>query len=384
VTPKTAPPSFRLDAGDLHSAAAWAVRAVPARTTQPILSGFLIEPAEDGITLTAYDYETQVRALVHTDGDPLAEPVVVHGRLLADAAAHLTGPVTVTIDGAFMVLTTTRQRFRLAVMPVDMYPNRPPLPETSGQIDADVLATMATRAAVTAINDPATGTVCHTAHLRATDGSLVIRSTDKYRATRVEALWDGRDLAHDRNGTVGDILIPAAPLVATVRGMSGPVALGADASLLAIVGRDRAATILLAAGDPLPIQRIYDETTAGSVTVVRAELVEAVAANRVAIDRGKPLALDVDTEAGTVSVAGAGDRADAGAELEATGDLTVRWSVNPEYLSDLIAALSGDHITLTANARKPELLGITLTDDAPGAPATSFVLVPLRPAGGSR
>lgn len=374
--PVPAPAStLTVEASDLKAAATWVARSLPLRPHVPILAGVILTRTVEGLVLSSFDFETHATIRIPADGE-LEGPVLVHGRMLSDAAAHLSGTVELTAQGGMLTAVAGRQRFRFNLMDLEAYPGVPALPEPSGTIEADELHELLSRAAVTTAPMPDAGVPVHAIHLEATGGELIARSTDKYRAALVRAPWQGQDFT---------ALAPAAPVAAAARGMAGPVEIGATSAHLALSSSDRTVVVGLSGSAPMPIARLFEAPTQGRVVVDRADLIEAVAANRISLDRGQPLVLGISGSC--IEVSGAGDSAGSEAVIDATGDLDLTWLVNPGYLADLLGALPGDLVALEASARKPETLPLLLagaTADGELITSATYLLVPIRHAGGAR
>jgi DNA polymerase-3 subunit beta len=72
---------FTVNRDVFSEAVSFAVKLLPQRPTQPLLSGVLIEAVEGEITLSSFDYETSARTSVTADVVE-AGRVLVSGRLL--------------------------------------------------------------------------------------------------------------------------------------------------------------------------------------------------------------------------------------------------------------------------------------------------------------
>ena len=79
---------LRVERDVLAEAVAWAVRGLSQRPPVPVLAGVLLEATEDGLTLSAFDYEVSAKVTVDADVEE-AGTVLVLGRLLADISRNL-------------------------------------------------------------------------------------------------------------------------------------------------------------------------------------------------------------------------------------------------------------------------------------------------------
>ena len=91
---------FQVNRDVFSEAVSFAVKLLPQRTTQPILSGVLLDAADGALTLSSFDYEVSSRTEIAAEVD---EPgtALVSGRLLADIASRLPNAPVVfqTQDG---------------------------------------------------------------------------------------------------------------------------------------------------------------------------------------------------------------------------------------------------------------------------------------------
>ena len=123
---------FQVNRDVFSEAVSFAVKLLPQRTTQPILSGVLLDATDGALTLSSFDYEvssrTEIAAEVDTPGTAL-----VSGRLLADIASRLPNAPVVfeTVDGKILV-SCGSARFTLLSMPVEEYPTLPHVDEQTG------------------------------------------------------------------------------------------------------------------------------------------------------------------------------------------------------------------------------------------------------------
>ena len=74
---------LRVERDVLAEAVAWAVRGLSQRPPVPVLAGVLLEATEDGLTLSAFDYEVSAKVTVDAD---VEEP----GTVLGSAACSPT------------------------------------------------------------------------------------------------------------------------------------------------------------------------------------------------------------------------------------------------------------------------------------------------------
>src|SRR5690606_1730662 len=180
---------FQVNRDVFSEAVSFAVKLLPQRTTQPILSGVLIEARAGSLTLSSFDYEvsstTEIAAQVDEEGTAL-----VSGRLLADIAGGLPsapGQFS-TVDGKIAVQCGSA-KFTLLSMPVEEYPTLPEVAERTGVLPADDFATAVAQVTVAASRDDVTPVITGV-QLEVGDTSLSLVATDRYRVAVREIDWD--------------------------------------------------------------------------------------------------------------------------------------------------------------------------------------------------
>lgn len=96
---------FHVNRDVFSEAVSFVVKLLPQRNPQPILAGVLIEAGDEGLSLSAFDYEASARTTIDATVD---EPgtILVHGRLLSEIASRLpNAPVNIAVDDDGIVLT---------------------------------------------------------------------------------------------------------------------------------------------------------------------------------------------------------------------------------------------------------------------------------------
>src|SRR5690606_37216823 len=131
---------FTVDRDVLSEAVSFAAKLLPQRPTQPLLSGVLLEAANDNLTLSSFDYEVSTRSQV-TAQVAEAGRALVSGRLLGEIAQRLAQTdVEVTLDENRVRVRSGSATFSLPAMPVEEYPQVPQVDEVTGSVPADSFA----------------------------------------------------------------------------------------------------------------------------------------------------------------------------------------------------------------------------------------------------
>jgi DNA polymerase III subunit beta len=203
---------------ELARAASDAVRLVPGRMTDPVLSGLLITADAGGVVLAANDRERAARvrcpALAHTEGR-----VLVPAKPLAETLRALVEPeVRLVVEGSRLAIRVPGARYALPLLDADVHPGVPWPPARVGEVDAGPLADLLTTVAATASRDDAlplyTGV-----RIRSEGDRLVLLATDRFRMAVASLPWEPA-------GEL-DALVPAALLVEVTRQLAGRVAVHA-------------------------------------------------------------------------------------------------------------------------------------------------------------
>ena len=182
-------------------------RFLPSRPTDPVLTGVLLTASADGLVLAGTDRERAVRlscpATVHTEGT-----VLVPGRPLAETLRALDDDlVQVAVEGSRLAVRTSRARFALPLLDVDVHPGVAQPPPLVGRVTGDLALPALVSVAGAASRDDAlplfTGV-----RIRANGDVLRLVATDRYRLALAELPWQG----------VGEpFSVPGGPTVARFR-----------------------------------------------------------------------------------------------------------------------------------------------------------------------
>ncbi|MEO8529330.1 MAG: DNA polymerase III subunit beta, partial [Pseudolysinimonas sp.] len=246
---------FQVNRDVFSEAVSFAVKLLPQRTTQPILSGVLLEAQDGALSLSSFDYEVSSRTEITADVD---EPgsALVSGRLLADIASRLpNAPVQFsTIDGKIAVQCGST-KFTLLSMPVEEYPSLPQVGERTGVLPAEDFAAAVSQVTVAASRDDVTPVITGV-QLEVGDNNLSLVATDRYRVAVRAIDWDSGNSTAE--GTTA--LIPARTLaeIGKTFAHSGTVSVtitrGDDRELIAFSADKKTVTSLLIKGNFPPVK----------------------------------------------------------------------------------------------------------------------------------
>lgn len=374
---------FTVEREVLAEAVTWTARTLPARPALPVLAGVRLTAAANGeVALSSFDYEVSSRSHISAEVEQPGE-VLVLGRLLADIVRSLPNrPVTLTLEGTKVNVTSGSARFALATMPVDDYPDLPQIPETTGTVDAQLLTQAVSQVSVAASRDetlPLLGGV-----RVEIDGERVrLMATDRYRLAVREFLWNP-----SQPGIEEQALVRARTLVDVAKSMTsaGPVEVAlrnsreqGEVALVGFTAGGRTTTSLLTDGEYPPVMRLFPTETPIHAVVSTAELVGAVKRVSLVAERNTSIRLSFTAD-GLVLEAGQGDDAQAreevGVDLHGEDIVT---AYNPHYLLDGLGAIGKPFVRFSfTHPAKPAVL--TGQEELEGAalPEFRYLLMPIR------
>ncbi|WP_243061749.1 DNA polymerase III subunit beta [Humibacter sp. RRB41] len=374
---------FQANRDVLSEAVSFTVKLLPQRTTLPILSGVLISTTDDGISLSAFDYEvsaqTQISAAVEEPGR-----VLVSGRLLAEIASKLpNAPVSFATDDNRIVVTCGSASFTLLSMPVEEYPTLPQIEGESGLVPADEFSEAVAQVAVAASRDDVTPVITGV-QLEISQNRLSLVATDRYRVAVREIDWDG-SVGRSEPSTA---LIPARTLqeIGKTFGHNGNIQVTLvakdDRELIAFTAEKKTVTSLLIKGNFPPVKRLFPETVENYAVINTADLIEATRRVSLVLEREAALRFTFNVDGLTLEAIGS-EQAQASESVEAlvTGDDTVV-SLKPQFLLDGLSAVHSEFVrisfTKTDNPNKPGPVLVTsqTSKEQAGSDSYRYLLQP--------
>jgi DNA polymerase-3 subunit beta len=374
---------FQANRDVLSEAVSFTVKLLPQRTTLPILSGVLISTTDDGISLSAFDYEvsaqTQISAAVEEAGT-----VLVSGRLLAEIASKLpNAPVSFATDDNRIIVTCGTASFTLLSMPVEEYPTLPQIEGESGLVPADEFSEAVAQVAVAASRDDVTPVITGV-QLEISQNRLSLVATDRYRVAVREIDWEG-SVGQSEPSTA---LIPARTLqeIGKTFGHNGNIQVTLvakdDRELIAFTAEKKTVTSLLIKGNFPPVKRLFPETVENYAVVNTADLIEATRRVSLVLEREAALRFTFNVDGLTLEAIGS-EQAQASESVEAlvTGDDTVV-SLKPQFLLDGLSAVHSEFVrisfTKTDNPNKPGPVLVTsqTSKEQAGSDSYRYLLQP--------
>ncbi|TPW96373.1 DNA polymerase III subunit beta, partial [Schumannella luteola] len=373
---------FQVNRDVFSEAVSFAVKLLPQRTTQPILSGVLLEADGSSLTLSSFDYEVSSRTEITAEVDDPGT-ALVSGRLLADIASRLPNAPVVfeTVDGKIQV-SCGSARFTLLSMPVEEYPTLPQIDEQTGVLPAEEFAAAVSQVAVAASRDDVTPVITGV-QLEVGENNLSLVATDRYRVAVREIDWDSG--TSSAAGTTA--LVPARTLseIGKTFAHSGTIGVsivrGDDRELIAFKADKKTVTSLLIKGNFPPVKRLFPESVDNYAVLNTGELIEATRRVSLVLEREAALRFSFSSTDGLTLEAAGSEQAQASETIDAhlVGEDTVV-SLKPSFLLDGLGAVHSEFVrisfTKTENPNKPGPVLITSQSsrEAPGSDNYKYLL----------
>jgi DNA polymerase-3 subunit beta len=131
---------FTVEQSALADGVNWVSRSLSTRPIMTALLGIVIDASGDEVFLSGSDLETSSKAHFAADIKEKGK-VLVPGRLLAEITRSLPNkPISISLDGSRVLVTSGSAKFTLPTLSLTDYPNLPELPEPTGVIASDTFA----------------------------------------------------------------------------------------------------------------------------------------------------------------------------------------------------------------------------------------------------
>ena len=349
---------FQVNKDVLSEAVSFAVRILPLKNKQQILSGILIEADANAIRFSVFDYEVSARVEVVAKVEESGR-ILVSSKFLSDISSRLpNAPVEFEADGSKLLLTCGSSKFTLPLMDVEAYPTLPELPETNGTISGDTFSDAVSQVAMAASRDetPAwmTGVLIETSPTQ-----VAFTATDRYRVALKEIDW--------QSSSTEDLsaLVPAKTLqeIAKTFANQTEISIGIkvveERGMIAFKANNRSVTTQLIKEQARPVRNYFPQASEDYAIVSIQDLIDST--RRVALVLDKQPALKYAFTDGEVKLE-ANESAQAsesiGAEL--TGN-SVTVMLKPQYLIDALGACHSEFVKISfTNSENPNKPGPVL------------------------
>jgi DNA polymerase III subunit beta len=351
-------------AGDLASAAIYAVAGIPARPTVPVLAGMKIVASDGEIVLTGSDTDTIASARADAN---VAEPgeVVIPGKMFAEITKGLPAkePVQLVTEKDKVILGYGHGEYELVTLVSGAYPDLPAPAQTIGKVPADMLAAAISRAMIAVRHDDAVVELT-TLQMIVSAGCLTFNATDGHRLVQATAPLQAEDGA----GVPQVALIPGRYPAALAKAVPGEhdvlVGLDGERGIVTFAAPERALTCRVIPGEKFPkVEKQFAKAVPSATAVIdRKALQEAAARVATVADKDTPVYLSVTP--GEVRVSGGGGSGSGGETLWAELDgEDQKCGFKPALLREILDAAGTQSVAFGFTGhRKPVLI----TDGAQG------------------
>ena len=370
---------FVVDSATLTDSVNWVSRSLSTRPIMTALLGIVIDASND-ITLSASDLETSAKSSFSADIKEKGR-VLVPGRLLAEISRALPNkPVSFTLDGSRVLVTAGSAKFTLPTLPINEYPNLPTIPETSGQIASDVVATAVNQVAVAAGRDDSLPTLTGI-HVDINKETITFAATDRYRLAVREINWTPNNPEEATTALLrARTLADAAKTISSTKNISFAVApTNSNERLIGFTTEQKSMTSRQLDGTFPPYRHLLPSESIATAVIEVAALLDSV--RRVALVTDKTVPLRLKFGNGSLHLeAGAGDDAQATEEIQIsyTGE-PIDIAFNPTFLADGLNALGTSYVNIAfTGSNKPAVLSGKNKIDGEIDGTYRYLLMPMR------
>jgi DNA polymerase-3 subunit beta len=349
---------FIVEQSALTDGVNWVSRSLSTRPIKTELLGIVIDATGSDVLLSASDLETASKAHfaaeIKTPGK-----VLVPGKLLAEISRSLPNkPITFTLEGSRVLVTSGSSKFNHPTLSVDEYPNLPLLPDTTGVIASDVFATAVAQVAIAAGRDDSLPTLTGV-HVEINEETMTFAATDRYRLAVREIQWQptapntsttallrARTIADAAKSLTGskDVSLSFAPTTSNDR-------------LTGFAGDGKTMTSRMLDGTFPPYRHLLPQEITTTALVEVATLLDSVRRVALVTDKTVPLRLDFNNNVLSLE-AGAGEEAQATEAIDIllTGE-PISIAFNPTFLADGLTAVGTKFVQISfTGSNKPAIL----------------------------
>lgn len=356
---------------ELAAAVTWAARQLPAKPTNPVLTGMRLHADDGRLRLSVWDGTTAAHATLDLDVTE-AGAVIAPGQMLQQIVAALRkSDVTLSDHAGDLEITTLGAHFALNVLDGRDFPTLPSMPEPLGWVEGSDFAAAYKRVKAS-VDSKADGSFAGMSGVRIRIGgdTLTLTATDRYRIATATMPW------HSDQPVTAMGVMPGKAIADNAAAFQGRLhlSLPADGSGTAALSGDgrQVSTMLLEPGlFPHRLDEIVINVS-GRIVTDAESLTEGVRAAMAVSEPGKPVWIHA-SEDGVSLRAGSSSRSIVEVDATYEGDVPAfETAINSGYLLDGLAPLSGvTHIDVTT-PKTPAV--IHSPDDA----TYRYVVTPLR------
>lgn len=371
---------FQVDRDAMAEAVTWASRTLPSKSTQPLLTGLHLVAEKSNLVLSGSDADVSGQAEVNADVEQPGT-VLVPGRLLADIIKSLpSSKINFVLNGNRVDITCGRSSFTIPTMPVAEYPPLPVMPDVSGTISGDELATAISQVATAASRDETLP--AFTGIKIDVEGSLItLAATDRYRLAVREINWNPTSTSISTHTLIpARFLHDATKSLATSKSVSLAFA-ASNEGLFGISGNDRQTTSRILAADFPPYRTLLPNESTSVAQVKTSELIDSVKRVALVLDREAPIKITFkENEAVIFGGGGSGELAAAQEIIEATNTgEEISIAFNHQFLLDGLHAIdSAIAVVAMTTSIRPAVITGASEFGADSVDSFKYLLMPIR------
>lgn len=352
----------RIDRREFAEALDWVTQAIGARNVHPALASVRMEFVDGSVRLTGTDYNVWHQ---HTLDADHSEPqtLLSSASLLRQLASSMSGDVVEMAADERLSVSAGTSRYRLALLPVEEYPEDRTPGKRMGSVGAAQLRDAVRKVAGLAMDDASGNASIAGVALHAENGALTLSATDRHRMGWTTLDWDGEDFL---------VRVPASALSSAVKVMSGDCRIDVSEGDVALSDLTHLASIrCFQKPEALPIGRMYRPVSECMATVDTAELATALKRLTSVSSDSRPVA---DFEAGPdgISLTCASDMQDGQEHVAATTDGEGTWRLNIAFTQSLLS-VAGDSMVIGHDDKTGALVF-----DQPADPITHYLIQKVR------
>jgi DNA polymerase-3 subunit beta len=371
---------FTVEQGALVDGVNWVSRSLSTRPIKTELLGIVIDASGDDVLLSASDLETASKSHFPAEIKEKGK-VLVPGRLLAEICRSLPNkPISFTLDGSRVLVTSGSAKFTLPTLSISEYPNLPELPASTGVISSDTFATAVAQVAIAAGRDDSLPTLTGV-HIEINEDTVTLAATDRYRLAVREFNWQptapgvsttallrGRTIADAAKSLTGskNVSLSFAPTTSNDR-------------LAGFSGDGKSMTSRMLDGTFPPYRHLLPQDVTTTAIVEVAPFLDSV--RRVALVTDKTVPLRLEFANNSVSLeAGAGEEAQATEAIEIllNGE-PISIAFNPIFLADGLQAVGTSFVQISfTGSNKPAILTGKSDRDGKVIENYRYLLMPMR------
>ena len=336
---------FTIQKENLIAAMEKSIRAIPSKTTNPILYNFLIRVnGMDGEVISNSGMSTGIKtkftAMSVEDGECL-----IDAKTLLQAVKKLgKGDVTIKTDGDVAIVTSKKARFEFATLPVDDYPQLYKVEDAvTITVNGTILADMIDGVAF-AVNQNVTDKKQQGIGFKIENNNLSLTATNM-----IEVANKNKGIEAD----AVDVIIPGQPMSDLARLVGDEDVTIEIAKVYArFTTSDMEMTLRLTDGQFFNMKQVFESASKLSVKMDRKELMECVDRALVVKTQDKtPIIMSFEPGKVNLQMKTANKSFDEDVECDLSEGL-IKIGVNPQYLLDILKAIQDDEITLGLDTPK--------------------------------